>query len=1012
MEAAQWGQTPSSPSSGSYAPSNPSSRHPSQTSLPQPTFTSQNDLLASFEAYPPVFESEHIPSSNQNHQQQQQQQRQVQGRVQQQQQQQQQHQSANQIGGFHTPWSVGSVAMGSESWYDPERVDTYTTHETLMSPQDPQLNTQQQSYPAQEPQQSQLQYNGTEQRVFRDHQGYEPSPFASPATSHHRTSSFGSDFGSPAPLQQVPLFHNASQQSLPDGTNVHGWPQPAAEMGNLGGIQDMSLADKLSPALSPFSNSQSGLHGHPNDSTSSLHSQSSYHTGFEQNASQQSLTDQEVQQLIAQHSGQPSFSQSPQPPFQQPIVPNVSVHDASTSDLSFEQVLQQHLNLQGQTGDQAVQQLFPQQQASDSNGGHWSSETQTTASPWSQDPNFLSAGHANPQASSTQACQSSSGSGLERPIPTIAPVRQPTREDSFDKLKKFLKLDVNMSYVGPQDDSPTTSGMRKRSASDAGPGLLGNTGGFQNGLQTIPPKTNTEALSKYSTLSGQNDLPEYESLDTSGISMPLTLNAPSAAGQHSISDQGQSSTPVLLSRPSSGGGVGPMRNTQSATLARESMTGTPYPQSRPWNVSRRSGGSAASIDFSNDSSDTGNEASSWGFPPRDGKEAGPQRLRRPGFPGHGGGHKRAAQSEDLSSLAYIHDDNDFLRTITAPDGSLAPPGAAAYARPSRNNRSPALRSPGGNINVQQQHYQPIRNRHQSVGSTYTSTDSSALSLGYSPSAFQTSPQNSGLAPTTYASLQAGSPAIASNQSSPLSSSSGHVSSQPVNDCQNGTGAAINRASSRGGSPSGYHQTALPTYTSMNRRRANGTDSSSSPTSLSQTFANPAVQNVTTVATQAASASRRKNDANFVCPIPGCGSHFTRQFNLRSHLRSHADERPFKCAAPGCNKAFARAHDAKRHHETLHLSMKKYVCDYCGRQFARLDALHRHLKPDSGLCAEKAAQAAASGDVSASSAGMLAEASSSIESFTSASDDFKPDTVDKISSNAQAARGQTFAGHVL
>jgi hypothetical protein len=40
------------------------------------------------------------------------------------------------------------------------------------------------------------------------------------------------------------------------------------------------------------------------------------------------------------------------------------------------------------------------------------------------------------------------------------------------------------------------------------------------------------------------------------------------------------------------------------------------------------------------------------------------------------------------------------------------------------------------------------------------------------------------------------------------------------------------------------------------------------------------QQVTTSATQAASASRRRNEANFVCPVPGCGSTFTRRFNLR------------------------------------------------------------------------------------------------------------------------------------
>ena len=43
------------------------------------------------------------------------------------------------------------------------------------------------------------------------------------------------------------------------------------------------------------------------------------------------------------------------------------------------------------------------------------------------------------------------------------------------------------------------------------------------------------------------------------------------------------------------------------------------------------------------------------------------------------------------------------------------------------------------------------------------------------------------------------------------------------------------------------------------------------------------QQVTTSATQLASASRRRNEAHFVCPVPGCGSTFTRRFNLRGPL---------------------------------------------------------------------------------------------------------------------------------
>ncbi|KAH9912279.1 hypothetical protein B0H21DRAFT_773938 [Amylocystis lapponica] len=107
------------------------------------------------------------------------------------------------------------------------------------------------------------------------------------------------------------------------------------------------------------------------------------------------------------------------------------------------------------------------------------------------------------------------------------------------------------------------------------------------------------------------------------------------------------------------------------------------------------------------------------------------------------------------------------------------------------------------------------------------------------------------------------------------------------------------------------------------------------------------QQVTTTATQAASASRRRNEAHFVCPVPGCGSTFTRRFNLRGHLRSHTAERPFLCEWPGCNKGFARQHDCKRH-QALHASRSQpNVCQGCGKSFSRLDALNRHLRSEGG-----------------------------------------------------------------
>lgn len=101
-------------------------------------------------------------------------------------------------------------------------------------------------------------------------------------------------------------------------------------------------------------------------------------------------------------------------------------------------------------------------------------------------------------------------------------------------------------------------------------------------------------------------------------------------------------------------------------------------------------------------------------------------------------------------------------------------------------------------------------------------------------------------------------------------------------------------------------------------------------------------NVTTGRTANASRIRRKQEANFVCPVQGCGSTFTRSFNLKGHMRSHNEEKPFQCKWPGCGKGFARQHDCKRH-EQLHSNYRPFTCEGCQKNFARMDALNRHCE---------------------------------------------------------------------